>query len=122
VRIINQPDQRLLGGNLGDQRQHAHADQETVRRRPGRQAERRIQRRPLRSRQQADPVQERHQHPVQRGEAQPQLRLQPGNPDRPHAAGRLRRVLQQAGLADARIAEDHQRPAQAMADRLHQLI
>jgi len=122
VRIINQPDQRLLGGNLGDQRQHAHADQETVRRRPGRQAERRIQRRPLRSRQQADPVQERHQHPVQRGEAQPQLRLQPGNPDRPHAAGRLRRVLQQAGLADARITEDHQRPAQAMADRLHQLI
>ena len=121
MRIIDQPDQRLLGGNLGDQRQHAHADHETVRRR-GRQAEYRIQRLPLPGQQRADPVQERHQHAVERGEAQPKLRLQPGDSDRPHTAGRLRRVLQQTGLTDARLAEDHERPAQAPADRLHQLI
>lgn len=122
MRIIDQPDQRLLSGNLGEERQHAHADQETVCRGPSGPAKRRIQRLALRGRQQADPVQERHQHPVQRGEGQPQLRFQPGDADRPHAVSSLRRVLQQTGLANARLTEDHQRPAQALADRFHQLI
>ena len=53
---------------------------------------------------------------MQRGEAQPQLRLQPGNSGRPHAVGGLRRVLQQAGLADARLTEDERADAGAVGE------
>jgi hypothetical protein len=40
LRVIDQPDQRPLGGGVREQRQRPQADQEPVRRRPGGQAER----------------------------------------------------------------------------------
>jgi hypothetical protein len=73
VRRMQLP--RVVDTGVGQRQVRARtkADQEPVRRRPGGHAERRTQRIALRSMQPADPVQERHQHPVQRGEAEPQL-------------------------------------------------
>jgi hypothetical protein len=45
--VIDQADQRLLSGCIGQQAQHGQADQEPVRGRPGAEAERRLQRRTL---------------------------------------------------------------------------
>ncbi|HEY2263240.1 MAG TPA: hypothetical protein VGI96_11505 [Streptosporangiaceae bacterium] len=73
LSVIDEPDQRLPGGHLRKQCQHAEADQEPVRRRTGRQAERRTQRITLRSRQPDDLIQEWHHHAVQRGKTEPQL-------------------------------------------------
>ena len=51
LRVVDDADQRLLLGGVGQQAQDGQADQEAIRRRAGAQAERRVQRVALRDRQ-----------------------------------------------------------------------
>ena len=75
VLVVDDADQRVFAGRLGEQAEHGQADQEPVRRRPGAEPERGTQRLVLRGRQAPGPAQQRGAQLVQAGEGQLHLRL-----------------------------------------------
>ncbi len=78
------------------------------------EAEGPLQRPPLRLRQRGQPVQRGGEQQLQCGERQIRLGLDTGRPQHRPTAGRLRAgvgVVQQRGLADSRLAAQHQHPA-----------
>jgi hypothetical protein len=117
--VIHQAHQRLVPGRLRQQAEYGQAHQEPVRGRAGAEAERGLQGLALRLGQTAEPVQHRRAQLMQAGEGQLHLRL---DPDRAHyLAARRRRsgqLVQQRGLAHARLTADHQHPALSGPDRL----
>jgi len=111
LRVVDDTGQRLLLGDLSEQRQRGQSHQEPVRRRAGATAEHRRERVVLRSGQPADVTQHGRAELVQAGVGQLHLRLHPGGPgDMPvgHLAGQ---VAQQRALAHPRLAAQHRDPA-----------
>ena len=102
--IVDQADQRLLLGHLGEQAQDGQGNEKAIRRRSGTGAESRPQRIALRGRETLEAIQHRRQQLVQPGECKLHLRLDTGGAR--HAAARrlLDHVIQQRRLADARFA------------------
>jgi len=120
--VIDQADQRLLPGRVGQQAQHGQADQEPVRGGPGAQAERCLQRRTLRTRQPVQVIQKRLAQLLQPGERQLHLGLHARGTDHPAARGVPGHVVQQRRLAHPRLARQNQRPALARPDRTDQPV
>ncbi len=120
LRVVQQEQQRLIGGGLGQQCQRRKADQIAVRGQPRHEAQGRVQRGPLRAGQPARPVEERPQQPVQGAEAETGLGLDRGQPDHAQFRGPGRGVLQQSGLADPGFAGQDECSAEAVAHRLEQ--
>jgi hypothetical protein len=131
VRVVDQAQQRAIVGELGEQGQHGHADQQRVSAAPGgqpprpsqltgpgrRQPERALERLPLRRRERPDAAERRPQQQVHPGERQLRLRLDAGAADHPDAVRGRGDVVKQRGLADTGLAADHQRAAGAGASR-----
>ena len=120
--VIHQADQRLLLGHVGEQGQGREGDEEPIRRRPGADAERGLQRIALRHREALEAIQHRREQLMQPGEGELHLRLDAGGTH--HAAARrlLDHVFQQRRLAHARLAAHDQRPALARANRFDQPV
>ena len=110
-RVVEQGEQRLLVGGVGEKRKNPHADQEPIGLALVRKPERAAERARLRLREPVDPVLDRPQQLVQRGVRKLSLGLDPGRPQHPEVAGHRRCLLEQGGLADAGLAADDQRPA-----------
>jgi hypothetical protein len=113
--VIDQADQRPLLGHVRQQTQHRQPDQETIRRRPRTDAERRLQRIALRTWEALNPIQHRPEQLVQPGESQLHLRLHTGGTLHTAARRSIDQVVQQRRLAHARIAAHHQHPTLAGA-------
>ncbi len=122
LRVIDQAHHRPLRRRLSQQAEGGQPDQEPVRRRARAHAERGPQRLQLRTRQHAQPVQQRRAQLMQPGERQLHLRLHARHPQHP-APGRLPgQVLQQRRLAHPRLAVHHQHPALTGTHRLDQPV
>ena len=120
--VIDQADQRLLPGCLGQQAQHGQADQEPVRGGPGAEPERGLQRLTLRTRQPVQVSQQRLAQLLQPGKCQLHLGLDARGTDHPAARRVPRGVVQQRALAHPRLAGQHQRLALARPDRADQPV
>jgi hypothetical protein len=113
LSVVDQAEQRLPGGLVGQQAQGGQADQEPVRSRAFPQAEGQLQRGALRRGEHAGPVQVGPQQLVQGPEAELDVGLDAVGPDNGQAGrGRLR-VVEQRRLAHARLAAEHHGTAQS---------
>jgi hypothetical protein len=72
----------------------------------------------LRSRQVLEPIEHRRAQLVKGGERELHLRLDPDSPHEPKVRSRPDRVVQQGGLAHARLAADHEHAALTRAHRV----
>ena len=116
--VIDQADQRPLHIHLRQQALHGQPDQEPVWRRPGSQPERGPQRLPLRHWQLLGLVQHRRAQLMQTREGQLHLRLHASRARHPASSRPSGHVIQQHGLAYARVAVHHQGPALSGPGRL----
>ena len=113
LRVIHHAHQRLLLGDVGQQAQKSQPDQEAVRGVAGLQTERRAERVALWSGKVIEPIEERRTHLVQPGEREFHLGLDADRPGGTASGRASQQVAQQRGLADARLAAQHQCPAVA---------
>jgi hypothetical protein len=120
--VVDQADQRLVPGHLGEQAEHGQPDQEPVRRRARGQAERGSQCVALRHRNPVEVVQHRGAQLMQSGEGQLHLRVHTGRPRYPASARPFGQIIEQHRLAHARIAAYHQHPALPRPDRVDQPV
>ena len=122
LRVIDQAQHRARGRRVGQHRQSRQADQEPVWRRACHQPERRLEGLLLRYGKTVETGQERDKQLVQAGETHVHLGLCAGYPGYLHVAGLFGRPVQQRRLSYARLAPQHQHPAQPVPDRrLHVL-
>ena len=70
----------------------------------------------------SEPIKQRNAHLVQGGERELDLRFDPGGAHNPEVGCRVDRVVQQRGLADARLAAEHQSAGLAGAHRFEQVV
>ena len=104
LRVVDDADERLLLGDLGEQRQRGEPDQEPVRARAGAQAEHRRERVALRGGQPVEVIEHRRAELMEAAVGQLHLRLDAdGRRDAP-AGDTVGQVVQQRALADARLA------------------
>ena len=122
LRVVDQAQQRVLLGGVGQQAQGGQADQEAVRRRPGTQAERGRQRLALGTREPLQAVQHRRQQLVHPGVGELHLRLDTCGMRHPAARRLLDQVVQQRRLAHARLPAHHQGPALTGASSIQELV
>ena len=121
--VVDHADQRLLPGHLRQQAQHGQPDQEPVRRRAGgRRRTRSAARRAAAPGSRSSVVQHRRAQLMQPGERQLHLRLHAHRARHPAPVRPVDQVVQQRGLAHARVAAHHQRPALTGPDRLDQPV
>jgi len=113
LRVVHHAYQRLLLGDVGQQAQQSQPDQEAVGGVAGLQAERRAERVALWSGQAIEPVEERRTQLVQPSEREFHLGLDADRPGGPASGRASQQVAQQRGLANARLAAQHQSPAVA---------
>jgi hypothetical protein len=116
VRVVDQADQRLLGGNLGHQAEHCQPNQEPVRCRTARQAQGHPQRLLLVLGYRLHLAEQRPAELVQGRERQLQLGLDPGDLDGAAAGGPVRDVAQERCLADPCLTAQDQHRTLATAD------
>jgi hypothetical protein len=121
LRVVHEAEHRCLLGRLGEQRQHSGTDHEPVAA-AGAEPEGPGQRPPLRPRQRVEAIEGGAEEQVQAGERQLGLGLDPGATHDPHAVGPLRGLVEKCGLADARLASNDQRTADAIARRVEQFL
>jgi hypothetical protein len=122
LRVVDEAQQRPLGGHLGQEAKRGQADQETVRSRARGQAQRDTQGRPLRLRKSLQPPEHRRAELVQARERQLHLGLHAGDPRHPEAGRLARAMVQQRRLADPSLPPHDQDRALAAADVLQQPI
>ena len=122
LRVVDQADQWVLLGHLGQQAEGGQPDQEPVRRRPGAEAERRLQRVALWSREPFQAIEHRRQQLVEPGVDQLHLRFDPGRMRYPAARRLLAQVVQQGRLAHARLAAYHEGVALASTYRVQEPV
>ena len=113
LRVIDETDQRVLLGDLGEQRQRGQPDQEPVGRGAGAAAEHRREGVALRNGQPAELVQHRRTQLVQAGISQLHLRLDADGPRDMPVGDAVGQVTQQRALAHARLAPQYGDPALA---------
>jgi len=122
MRVVDQAQQGLGGGLLGQQPHRGQADQETVRCPALLHAEGQPQRGALGRGQGIQDGQARPEQLVQGREAQLHLGLDRVDPDDLHARGGGLGVVQQRGLADAGLAPDHEGGAVPLAGAGQDLV
>ena len=108
LRIVDHARERTLLGRVGQQAQDRERDQEAIRRPALLEPERLPQRRALRARKVAQPVEHRAAELMQARERQLHLGLHAGGANDAPARCLLHDVLQQRGLADPRLAAQDQ--------------
>lgn len=108
LRVVDDADERLLLGGVGEQAQDGQADQEAIRRGTGAHAERRVQRVALRDWQMPETAKHRCAQRMQAGECELHLGLDPRYPGDPASLRDVRQMPQQGGLADSRLAAEDQ--------------
>ena len=113
LRVVDDTDQRLLLGDLGEQRQRGQPDQEPVGRRAGAAAEYRRERVALRDGQPVEVIQHGRAELVQAGIGQLHLRLNADSSRDVPARDPAGQVAQQRALAHARLAPQDGDPAPA---------
>ena len=113
LRVVDDTGQRLLLGDLGDQRERGQPDQEPAGHRAGAAAEHRRERVPLRGGQPVQVVQHGRAELVQASVDQLHLRLDADGPCDVPASDLAGQVVQQRALAHARLAPQHGDPAPA---------
>ena len=101
LRVVDDADQRLLLGDLGEQRQRCQADQEAVGRGARAQPEHRRQRIALRTGQPVEVIEHRHAELMQPAVGQLHLRLDARRRRDVPALDPIGHVAQQGALADA---------------------
>jgi hypothetical protein len=116
--VIDQADQRLLLGHVGEQAQNRQPEEKTIWRRPVTNAERSPQRIALRHRQTFQVIQHRRQQLMQPGKRKLHLRLNTCGAHHPAARRLVDQVVQQGRLAHARLAAQYQCPALTRANIL----
>ncbi len=114
--VIHQADQRLFFRYLGQQAQHGQPHQEAIRRWAAAHPERGPQRVMLRYRHAAEVIQHGRAQLVQPGKGQLHFCFHARRARHPAPPGAPGQVVQQHGLAYARLAAQHQRPAFTGAD------
>jgi hypothetical protein len=120
LRVIDNTKERPLLGGLRQQAEDRQSDQERIGGRPGTASERDGKRLALRIREALGELQDRRAQLLQRRERELHLPLDPSGAGGPKLPPRLDRVLQQGGLADARLSVHHQDPAVPAAGGLQQ--
>ena len=120
VGVVDEAQDRLLLGELGQQRQRTGVDEEALLPAAVREPERGPQRGGLRCGQPVEVAQRRAQKLLQRGERQLGLRLDPARGEHVHVARAGARVLEQDRLADTGLAAQRQRSAPRVAGRVEQ--
>ena len=113
LRVVDDADERLLLGDLGEQRQRGQPDQEPVRRRAGAQSEHRGERVALRTGQAVEAIQHRRAELMEPAVGQLHLRLDAHGPRDVPARDPVGEVVQQGALADARLTPQDDDPAPA---------
>ena len=108
LSVVHRADQRLLLRHLGQQAQHSQPDQETVRRVSIAQTEGGGQRSTLRTGKTIETFDHRHAQLVQPGERHLHLGLNASGPRDLTSRRSPHQVLHQRGLADPRLAAQHQ--------------
>ena len=109
--VVNNADQRLLLGDLGEQTQDGQADEESIRRIAGPQTERCAERLVLRRRQPVEPIKERRAYLMQPGERQFHLGLDACGPRHTAAGGTSEEVIEEGGLARTGFTVEHDHTA-----------
>ena len=120
--VIDHANQGTFPGHLRHQAQHRQAHQKPLGRRPSADPERGPQRIALRHRNLAEMIQERRAQLMQPRERQFHLRLHAHRTGHPAPARPPGQVVQQHGLAHARVTADHQCPALPGPDGLDQPV
>ena len=120
LRVVDDAEQRLIGSGGGHQAQHGQPDQESVRRRSATAAECDVQRFALGFRKFVEVIEQRRAQLLQTGEGEFHIGLDARHVDTAESGRLLRDVLQQCGLADARLAAEHQHLAASRSDGRYQ--
>ena len=109
--VFGDEQERRVGGRVGDQVERGHGDAEVLRRGTVGEAERRVERGPVRRDKVGGAGPQRSQQLMQAGEGQARLRLHAGGAEHRDAAivGERSRSGEQSRLADARFATEDQR-------------
>jgi hypothetical protein len=118
LRVVDDADERLLLGGVGEQAQDGQADQKAIRRGTGAHAERGVQRVALGDWQEPETAKHRCAQRVQAGECELHLGLDPRYPGDPASLRDARQIPQQDGLTDSRLAAEDQH-ATATRARFH---
>ena len=111
LRVVDDDDQRALRRRGRQQGEDRESDEEVVRRRRGGDPEHRVESVPLWSGKRRGTRQQREDELVQPGERHPALALDAGHLQDRERCRLLRRVPEQAALADTRVALQDQTPA-----------
>jgi hypothetical protein len=115
VRVVDEHGHRLLLGVRGEQAERRRADREPVAGARRAEGERALERRRLRLRDPVEAGQRRPEQLVQPGERDLRLRRDPAGTQQAHPRRPRRRVLEQRGLADPRLADERQHAAASLA-------
>ena len=116
LRVVDHADDRAASAAVSDSRPStARRYEERVRDRAGAEAERRLQRVSLRRGQAVERVEQWCAELMEPGERQLHLGLDTGGAQHEHAIVGAERVVEQRGLADPRLATQHQHTAAAGA-------
>jgi hypothetical protein len=120
LRVVDDADQRALLGHLGQEAQHGEPDEEAVGGRPRDAAERGAERHALRVGQPLHPVEHRRAELMDARERELHLGFHARRPRDATPRRALHEVVEQRGLADARLAPQDQHAAVAGAHVVHQ--
>ena len=121
--IVNDADQRLLLGDVGEQRQHRQTDQEAIRRRrPAPESEHRLEGRALTDREPLHVFEQRAAQLMEPAEGQLHLAFDTHGLGHVTVVDPAGRVVQQGALADASLTAQHQHPAAASTRLRHDTI
>ena len=122
LRVVDDAEQRLLLGHLGQEGQRREPDEESIGRFTRAQPEGRGKRVALRVRQMRETIQHRRAELMQAGERKLHLGLDARRPRDPTFRRARGEVLQQRGLADTRLAAKDEDSAMAREDVVNRLI
>ncbi len=122
LRVVDHAEHAAAVGDVGQQGQRRQRDEERVVDRAVREAERAPHRRRLRTGKAVQPVEDRAQQLVQAREREVGLRLQTHRLEHGHVAGCRDGMAQQRGLADPRLAAQHEHLAAAGAGAVQQRL
>src|SRR5262249_18946302 len=120
LRVVDNTQERPPLGGLRQQAEDRQSDQEWVWSRPGAESEGDGERVALRRREALDQLEERRAELPQPPQGEPHPPLDSEGAGDPELSAGLGRIVQERGLADARLAVQHQRAAVSAARGLQQ--
>ena len=122
LRIVDDAEQSAFRCDVGEQAQAAEADEEPIGRVVCLESERQLQGVPLRYGESVTLAQDGTQEAMQRGVAEICLGLDAGDHEMSEGARPVDRILEQARLAHAGVADQHTSPAESRGRRVHDAI